>query len=112
MSSEGNVKLVAVGNPTTARGNFVDCFKDSKFHKITISVFDTPNYKQGREVIPGLSGKKFVDLVKNKYGEGSNQWKSMITGEIPDEDVDSLIPISWIERAECADVYKEYKFIT
>jgi hypothetical protein len=24
----------------------------------------------------------------------------MITGEIPDEDVDALIPLSWIEKAE------------
>jgi len=100
MSGEGMVKLVAVGNPTTSQGNFVDCFRDKKFHKITVSVFDTPNYKEGKEVIPGLSGRKFVDLVKNKYGEGSNQWKSMITGEIPSEDTNSLISLADIEKAE------------
>jgi hypothetical protein len=111
MSSEGVVKLVAIGNPTTARGDFVNCFKDPKFHKITVSAFDTPNYKQGREVIPGLAGQKFVEMVRNKYGEDSNQWKSMITGEIPDEDVDSLIPISWIERAERAEVEYKFKFV-
>jgi phage terminase large subunit len=111
MSSEGNVKLVLVGNPTTSQGNFVDCFKDSKFKKITISAFDTPNYKEGREVIPGLAGRKFVQMVTDKYGVESNQFKSMITGEIPDEDIDSLIPISWIERAEKAtEVDYDYKF--
>ncbi|MCP3686064.1 MAG: hypothetical protein GY861_25745 [bacterium] len=111
MSSEGVVKLVAVGNPTTARGNFVDCFKDKKFNKITVSAFDTPNYKQGYEVIPGLAGQKFVDMVRDKYGEDSNQWKSMITGEIPDEDVDSLLPVSWIEKAECRKVDHKFKTI-
>lgn len=111
MSSEGVVKLIAVGNPTIARGNFVDCFKDSKFRKITISAYDTPNYKQGTEVIPGLAGRKFVEMVKKKYGEGSNQFKSMITGEIPDEDSDSLIPVSWIERAEKAKIDYNFKFV-
>lgn len=111
MSSEGVVKLIAVGNPTTARGPFVDCFKDSKFHKITVSAFDSPNYKTGKELIPGLAGRKFVAMVEAKYGKNSNQYKSMITGEIPDEDVDSLIPISWIERAEKAKVNYNFKFI-
>ena len=112
MSSEGTVKLVAVGNPTTSSGNFVDCFKDPKFHKITVSVFDTPNYKEGREVIPGLSGRKFVDLVRAKYGEGSNQWKSMITGEIPSEDSNSLLSLADIERAETRErVTHNFKMI-
>lgn len=111
MSSESTVKLAVIGNPTTARGNFVDCFKDSKFTKITISAFDSPNYKQGREVIPGLAGKKYVDMITAKYGVDSNQYKSMITGEIPDEDVDSLIPISWIERAEKAKIDYNFKFV-
>ena len=111
MSSEGVVKLVAVGNPTTARGDFVNCFKDKKFNKITVSAFDTPNYKLGYEVIPGLAGQKFVEMIKTKYGEGSNQWKSMITGEIPDEDIDSLLPVSWIERAEKRKVEHKFKTI-
>ena len=102
-------KFLAIGNPTTARGPFVDCFKDPSFCKITVSVKDTPNYKQGRVVIPGLSGREFEEQIRNKYGENSNQYKSMITGEIPDEDSDSLIPVSWIERAEKADVQFPFK---
>lgn len=108
MSSESTVKLAVIGNPTTARGNFVDCFKDKKFKKITISAFDSPNYKEGKEVIPGLAGQKYVKMITDKYGVHSNQYKSMITGEIPDEDVDSLIPVSWIEKAENRDEVDYY----
>lgn len=93
------VKVLVIGNPIYATGNFVDCFKDPRFNKITVSAFDTPNYKEGREVVPGLAGRDFVEFVRKKYGEGSNQWKSMITGEIPDTDADSLIPYSAIEKA-------------
>lgn len=93
-------KLCVIGNPTLSKGSFVDCFKDPKFNKITVSVFDSPNYKAGRVVVPGLSGREFVDGVMHKYGKDSNYYKAMVTGEIPDEDVDSLIPLSWIEKAE------------
>ena len=104
-------KFVAIGNPTTSKGPFIDCFKSSLYNKITVSVFDTPNFKQGKEVIPGLSGREFEEQIRMKYGEKSNQYKSMITGEIPDEDIDSLIPISWIERAEGAEVEYNFKFV-
>lgn len=103
-------KMCVIGNPTMARGNFVECFKDSRYNKITVSVYDSPNYKAGKEVIPGLSGVEFVERVIKKYGKDTNLYKAMITGEIPDEDVDSLIPISWIERAEGRKV--EYPFKT
>ena len=93
-------KFVAIGNPTTARGDFPDCFKEAKFSKITISVKDTPNYKLGKEIIPGLSGREFEETIATKYGVESNIYKARITGEIPDEDVDSLIPLTWIEKAE------------
>ena len=95
-----NVKFVAIGNPTVSSGNFVDCFKDKRYNKITVSVLDSPNYKQNRIVIPGLSGREFVEQTIEKYGEGSNQYKAMVTGEIPDDDIDSLISIAWIESAE------------
>jgi hypothetical protein len=105
-----NQKLCVIGNPTMSKGDFVDCFKDSRFNKITVSVYDSPNYIAGKEVIPGLSGRPFVEFVKAKYGENSNYFKAMVTGEIPDEDIDSLIPISWIERAEGRVVEYPFKY--
>lgn len=93
------VRFLAIGNPTSASGEFVECFKSSLFHKITISVFDTPNYQQGANVIPGVSGRDFVDFVVQKYGKDSAYYKSRVLGEIPDEDVDALLPHSEIEKA-------------
>lgn len=103
-------KFCAIGNPTTAHGRFTDCFKSSMFKTITISVKDTPNYKTGNQIIPGLSGREFEQHVIKVYGLESNAYKAMITGEIPDEDVDSLIPISWIEKAEIRLPYPHYRF--
>lgn len=105
-----HAKFLAIGNPTTARGDFVDCFKSKEYNKITISVLDTPNYKEGREIIPGLSGRDYERITAEKHGKDSNWYKSRVLGEIPDEDVDALIPVSWIERAVKREPYNNYKF--
>jgi len=104
-------KLIAIGNPTVPTGDFVNCFKDKKFNKITVSVMDSPNYIAGKEVIPGLSGREFVQQVVDRYGADSNYYKAMVLGEIPSEDVDSLIPIAWIERAEGLEVKHNFGFV-
>lgn len=93
------VKILVIGNPIYATGKFVDCFKDPLYNKITVSAFDSPNYKEGKEIVPGLAGREFVEYVRNKFGEGTPQWKSMITGEIPDTDSNSLIPFTAIDAA-------------
>lgn len=104
-------KFIAIGNPTVATGDFIDCFKNPKYNKITVSVKDTPNFKTGNEVIPGVSGKDFEEQQREKYGIGSSQYKANVLGEIPDSDVDSLIPLSWIERAENKEVPFNFRYI-
>lgn len=104
-------KFVAIGNPTVATGRFVDCFKSEKFNKITISVKDTPNFRQGTEVVPGLSGVDFEEQQRKEWGENSPQYKANVLGEIPDADVDSLIPLPWIEKAEDKVVNHNFRFI-
>lgn len=105
----GHCRFLAIGNPTVSKGDFADCFKDKAFNKITISVKDTPNYKLGREVIPGVSGREYEEDTRIKYGVDSNYYKARVLGEIPDDDADNLIPVSWIEKAEKRDPYP-YKF--
>lgn len=107
---DSNCKFLAIGNPTVSKGDFVNCFKDKSFHKITISVMDTPNYKEGREVIPGVSGRDYESDTREKYGVDSNYYKARVLGEIPEDDADSLIPVSWVEKAEKREPYNNYKF--
>lgn len=106
----GNCKFLAIGNPTVSKGDFVDCFKDKTYNKITISVLDTPNYIEGKEIIPGVSGRDYENDTRTKYGADSNYYKARVLGEIPDDDVDSLIPLAWIERAERRAPYDKYRF--
>lgn len=99
LMASGNCRLLAIGNPTSCKGEFPRCFKDAKYNKITISVFDTPNYKAGKDIIPGLSGREFVEMIKRKYGEDSNYYKARVLGQIPDDDIDSIITVASLEEA-------------
>ncbi len=99
LMTSGFCRLLAIGNPTSASGEFVDCFKSKAYNKITISVFDTPNYKYDAEIIPGLSGRKYVEHTKEKYGEDSNYYKARVLGQIPDEDIDALFSLTAIEKS-------------
>ena len=104
-------KFIAIGNPTVATGRFIDCFKSAKFNKITISVKDTPNFKQAKEIIPGVSGVEFEQQQREEWGESSPQYRCNVLGEIPDADTDSLIPLPWIERAEDRVVNHNFRFV-
>ena len=78
-------KMLVIGNPTSAYGEFTSCFKpDSGFNQITVSVKDTPNFQQGKEIIPSVSGRKYEQGIRKKYGEDSNTYKSRVLGMIPE----------------------------
>lgn len=85
LMTSGHCRFLVIGNPTSSYGNFVECFKpDSGYNCITISVLDTPNYKQERDVIPGLAGRAFERRIREKYGEKSSFYLSRVLGEIPE----------------------------
>ena len=96
-----NVKVLAIGNPTDPECEFADACRvdgsldwlmdedrparetDQGWWCVPISVFDTPNYKEGREVIPGLAGRNFVERIEKKYPKGSNDWLIRVKGAFP-----------------------------
>lgn len=82
--TSGHCRWLVIGNPTSDVGDFSDCFKeDSDWNQITISVLDTPNYQEDREVIPGVSGRPYEREIAKKYGRDSNEYKIRILGQIP-----------------------------
>lgn len=78
-------KILAIGNPTDPTSMFYKaCQPDSGWNVINISVKDTPNYKEGREVIPSVAGREYYDRMKKKYGEHSNTFKVRVLGQFPE----------------------------
>jgi hypothetical protein len=86
MTNERCYWLVIGNPPINGLGEFVECFKpDSGWAQITISVLDSPNYKESREVIPNVSGRLFVEEQERKYGKDSPRYIANVLGEIPFE---------------------------
>lgn len=92
-----NDRMLAIANPTEPSGPFFELCKRVKGFQI--SAFDVPNVKEGREVIPGLCSKQWVDARREEWGESSPMWQSRVLGEFPDADDRSLVPLSWIDAA-------------
>lgn len=91
-------KVVAIGNPTDPECDFAKaCFSsdpeknegnktytsDEGWNVVTISATDTPNYKQGKRVIPGLAGRAYVERMRKKYGSNGDGFRYRVLGLFP-----------------------------
>jgi phage terminase large subunit len=116
----GDVRVLALGNPTIASGPFYDAFTSQRegWNLITISAFDTPN-------LEGITLEQLLDLpeeqlndnpcpylttrqwVKEKYrewGPGHPLWESRVMGNFPTDDPQALIPLQYAEQARLRQV--------
>jgi len=77
-------KMLAIGNPTDPYSDFADACKNEDWNVVPVSMRDTPNYKEDREVIPNLADRKYESKIIKKFGEYSNEHKFRCLGRFPD----------------------------
>src|SRR5690606_21453197 len=99
MTSDG-AHILHIGNPLEPGTIFHSFFSDPKFVTHTISAFDTPNVKEGREVIPGLVSRQSVEERRQEWGEDSPRWDSMVLGERPPPGNDTRMPLPRVKAAQ------------
>ena len=107
MTGENN-KFVGIGNPISPSGPFFEAFNGesaAQYNQIHISCLECPNVIEGKEVIPGLTTKRWVDDRRSEWGEHSPLFMSRVLGEFPIEGANTLIPLSWCMDA-CARTAK------
>jgi hypothetical protein len=78
-------RWLTVGNATAASGDFAACNRDPSWHKINLSVLDTPNYKQDKQVIPGVYGRDYVRQIEERYGRDSDEFRVRVLGQISEK---------------------------
>jgi len=104
-------RILAIGNPDDSRSEFFEvCKPGSGWKVIHIGAYDTPNFTG--EVVPDavrrvLIGKTWVDEKRKKWGEGNPLWIAKVLGQFPDANDDGLIPLSWVKRAQLAELSPE-----
>jgi phage terminase large subunit len=119
----GEVRILALGNPTIAGGPFYDAFTEnrSSWKTITIDAFETPNLEGftlemlrnlplnlaeddpifAFKPLPYLVTRRWVYEKFWEWGEQSPLWQSRVRGQFPEQSEDSLIALSWLESARC-----------
>lgn len=113
---EGNraagARIVLMSNPTRTTGEFYLAFgKKAEFYRtLRISSEETPNAVEGRDVIPGLAGREWIEEKKREWGEDSPLYKVRVRGEFAESEDGKIFSIHAIEQAEqrwkdfnCAD---------
>jgi len=113
-----NAHLLLIGNPLRTSGFFYDSFRSNAFNTFSISAYDTPNFTQfgikeenildgswknlvgsSDLPIPNLITPQWVEEIASEWGIESSVYKVRVLGEFPDQGNDTLIPLSWIEKA-------------
>jgi hypothetical protein len=88
--SGDNNKLLLCGNPTRTSGIFYDSHnrdrESYKTHKV--SSLDSPR-----------TSKENIEMLKKKYGEGSDLWKVRVLGEFPSGEMDTFMSLEIVEFA-------------
>lgn len=122
----GDVRELHLGNPATPTGPFYEASRSPLWTSIRLDAFDNPNLKfvrcekagvvgpgriieleemtdeqLNRDPRPYLAGPRWVKEVLAEYGPESTTWRWKVRGEFPDQDVDALIMLSWLDAAAC-----------
>lgn len=111
----GDVRVLALGNPTIASGPFYDAFTSNRdgWNTFTISAFDTPNLaglslehllalpdaELDRNARSYLVSRRWVREKYSEWGPGHPLWESRVLGQFPTQAEDALISLAWIEQA-------------
>ena len=94
-----NSKLYLAGNPLVNSGYFFRSFTDPSFKTFTYSCYDSPNYQAGKEVVPGMVGKKWVDDKETRWGKDSPLFQARVLGQFPNSSMNTLITLSELSKA-------------
>jgi phage terminase large subunit len=111
----GDVRVLALGNPTIASGPFYEAFTTNRaeWNVITISAFDTPNLEGitlesllempedqlDQNPRPYLTTRRWVREKYHDWGNGHPLWESRVLGNFPAQSEDALISLTWLEQA-------------
>jgi phage terminase large subunit len=117
----GQVRLLALGNPTIASGPFHDAFTTNRegWSTFTIDAFQTPNLEgfplEGLRAMkrgvaedalefasparPYLVTRRWVYEKFHEWGERSPLWQARVRGQFPEQAEDALVSLAWLEAA-------------
>lgn len=97
----GGGKILAISNPTETSGWFFDTFHSRREHwdPHQLSARETPNYRAGKVIVPGLATRERVAELVDAYGEDSPFVQVRVNGDFPTESSNVVIGLGLVESA-------------
>lgn len=92
-------RLLALGNPLAPSGQFFTAARSGTWHTIRVSVFDHPNIREGRTVIPGGPSPEFVQRIAAEFGPDSPIYTARVEGAFPQQSETGLFSRAWLDAA-------------
>ena len=92
-------RVLMIGNPLRPHGPFYDAFRSPAWAGYHISAQECPNVVEGRQAIPGLATREWIQERREEWGESSPAYQARVLGEFPQAGDDQLIPLYWAEQA-------------
>jgi len=102
-------KMLMIGNPTQASGEFYDAFHRNRaaYHQIHISYKDLPAFTGeavSAAVADHLTGREWVEAQKRRYGENSPAYAVKVLGDFSEESDDTVFSLKGVENAQARDL--------
>lgn len=98
--SSTGAKILMIGNPLRPSGPFYDAFRNPAWHSMHISALESPNVRSGRDLVPGLATREWVEHRRIEWGEGSPAWMARVLGQFPRGGTNQLIDLVDVEAAQ------------
>lgn len=96
----GGSKFLLTGNPTRTQGYFRDSLKSDRFDVIELPSTESPNIKEGREIVKGLATLEWLEARKREWGEDSPLYKIHVLGQVAEGQEGRLFSAEMIAGAE------------
>lgn len=95
------VLTIFLGNPLRTSGRYAKMLRDSTNNiHINLSCLESPNVIERKEVIPGLCSHRFVDKMRDKYGEDSPIYIAKVLGKLPKTSINTVISEALYEKCQ------------
>jgi hypothetical protein len=113
IASNKHARVLAIGNPDTTSGPFVDaCNSPSLWNEIHIGFKHTPastGEEVPEEVADGLISREWAEDRRIAWGEDSALYQSKVLGELPTGEIDPWRVISEEDAAKCRYIDEAYE---
>lgn len=98
----GGARIVMFSNGTRNEGEFYEAFnsKSRLYRTLRVSSESTPNVVEGREVIPGLATREWIEEKRIEWGEDSPMYRVRVKGEHAIGEDAKIFSIHTISQAE------------